>query len=76
MFYLFGHKVCEILAPQPGIEPAPSALKGEALTVRPPGKSPQQLLYEEYSAGRVGGINFAMRKSDKLLQPGEQGQYQ
>ena len=55
MFYLFGHKACEILAPQPGIEPAPPALKGEALTVRPPGKSPQQLLYEEYSAGRVGG---------------------
>jgi len=32
MFYLFGHKACEILAPQPGIEPAPPALKGEALT--------------------------------------------
>ena len=28
-----------ILAPQPGIEPAPAALEGEVLTTGPPGKS-------------------------------------
>ena len=40
MFFLFfGHKACGILAPQPGIENAPSALEGEVLTTGPPGKS-------------------------------------
>ena len=34
----FGHKTCGILAPQPGIEPVPSALEGKVLTTRPPGK--------------------------------------
>ena len=29
MFWYFGHKACGILAPQPGIEPTPSALEGE-----------------------------------------------
>ena len=29
LIYLFGHEVCGILAPQPGIEPAPPALEGE-----------------------------------------------
>ena len=39
MFWLFGHKACEILAPRPGIEPAPPALGGEVLTTGPPGTS-------------------------------------
>ena len=40
MFWFFlGHKACEILAPQPGIEPVPSALEGEVLITGPPGKS-------------------------------------
>ena len=41
LFYVrfFGHKACGILAPQPGIEPAPPALEGEILTAGPPGKS-------------------------------------
>ena len=39
VWFFFGHKACGILAPQPGIEPVPSALEGEVLTARPPGKS-------------------------------------
>ena len=41
LFYVlvFGRKACGILAPQPGIEPAPPALEGEVLTTGPPGKS-------------------------------------
>ena len=31
MFWSFGHEACGLLAPQPGIEPAPSALKGKSL---------------------------------------------
>ena len=38
-FVFFGHKVCGILVPQPGIESSPLALKGEVLTTGPPGKS-------------------------------------
>ena len=38
-FGLFGNKAAGILAPQPGIEPAPSALKCEDLPTRP--RSPQ-----------------------------------
>ena len=39
MFWFFGREACEILAPQPGIEPAPPALEGKALTAGPSGKS-------------------------------------
>ena len=42
LFYVFGflgHEDCGILAPQPGIESAPSAFKGKVLTTAPPGKS-------------------------------------
>ena len=45
MFWIFGHKACGILAPLPGIKPAPSALKGEVLTTGPPEKSPYFLSY-------------------------------
>ena len=38
MFWSFGHKACEILAPQPGIKLAPPALEDEVLTTGPPGK--------------------------------------
>lgn len=34
---------CVILAPRPGMKPTPSALKGEVVTPRPPGKSPEVL---------------------------------
>ena len=40
MVWFFGREACGILAPQPGIEPAPPSLEGEVLTTRPPGKSP------------------------------------
>ena len=39
MFWFFGCEACGILAPRPGIEPAPPALEGEVLTTGPPGKS-------------------------------------
>ena len=39
MFWFFGHEAYGILAPPPGIEPAPLALEGEVLTPGPPGKS-------------------------------------
>ena len=39
MFWFFDPNVCVILAPQPGIEPTPSALEGKVLTIGPPGKS-------------------------------------
>ena len=35
----FGHEACEILAPQPGIEPVLPAMEGKVLTTGPPGKS-------------------------------------
>ena len=44
MFWFFGHEACGILAPQPGIEPAPPALESEILTTGPPGKSPERTL--------------------------------
>ena len=39
MFCVFGNEACGISAPWPGIKPSPSALEGEVLTSRPPGKS-------------------------------------
>ena len=39
MFCFSGHEACEILAPQPGIEPTPPALEGEVLITGLPGKS-------------------------------------
>ena len=40
LFYVlvFGCEACGILAPQPGIKPAPRALEGEVLTTGLPGK--------------------------------------
>ena len=35
----FGHELCGILVPRPGIKPASPALEGEVLTSRPPGMS-------------------------------------
>ena len=40
-FFFLDHKTCGILAPWPGIKPAPSALEGEVLTTGPPGKAPK-----------------------------------
>ena len=41
MFWFFGPEACGILAPWPGIEPAPPALEGKVLTTGPTGKSLQ-----------------------------------
>ena len=38
MFWIFGHRAYEILAPRPGIKPVPPTLEGEALTSGPSGK--------------------------------------
>ena len=45
---VFGFKACDILAPLPGIEPAPFALEGNVLTIGPPSKS-QADISETYS---------------------------
>ena len=39
MSWFLGHRAYGILAPRPGIKPAPSALEGEVLTTGPAGKS-------------------------------------
>ena len=39
VFWFFGHKAYGILAPQPGIEPAPPTLEGEFSTTGPQGTS-------------------------------------
>ena len=41
LFDFFGHEVCGILAPQPGIEPVPPMLEGAVLATGLPGK-PQE----------------------------------
>ena len=38
-FWCYGHKVCEILAPQTGIEPTPPAWEGKGIATGPPRKS-------------------------------------
>ena len=44
MFWFFGPEACGILAPRPGIGPAPPTLEGEVLTTGPLGKSPSHIL--------------------------------
>ena len=39
MFWFFVREACGILAPRPGVEPAPPALEGEVLITGLPGKS-------------------------------------
>ena len=45
MFWFFGPEASEILAPRPGIEPAPPALEGKDLITGPPGKSPNLFIF-------------------------------
>ena len=47
MFWFFGPEACGILAPRPGIKPAPPALEGEVLTTGLPGKSQGQLIFKK-----------------------------
>ena len=44
-FWFFGREAGGILAPRPGIEPAPPALEGEVFTTGPPGKSLKCVFY-------------------------------
>ena len=60
MFWFFGQKACGILAPQPGIEPAPLALEGKVLTTGLPGKSPQST-YNWYFITSNGLYKFSHR---------------
>ena len=46
MYWLFGWKTCEIVAPGPGIKQTQPALKGEVLAAGPPGKSLSKLFKE------------------------------
>ena len=45
MLWYFGLEACGILAPQPGIKPAPCTLEGRVLTTQQPGKSLLLLLW-------------------------------
>ena len=47
MFWFFGCEACGILAPQPGIEPAPPALESKVLTTGRPGKSRHSGFYPQ-----------------------------
>ena len=49
MFWFLDHEACGILAPQPGLEPAPPALESRFLTTGPPGKSLEETIrVDEY----------------------------
>ena len=56
LFYVlvFGPEACGILAPRPGIEPAPPALEGEVPTTGPPGKSLRSTLNKRISRDLSG----------------------
>ena len=49
MFWFFGHEAYGILASQPGIEPTPSALEGEVLTVNQQ-ESPWSMIFSYYTS--------------------------
>ena len=44
VFWFFGPKACDTLAPQPGIEPSPSVLEGEIINTGPAEKYPSTSL--------------------------------
>ena len=58
MFCSFGSEVCGILAPRPGIEPAPPTLEDEVLTTGPPGKS--QDIYDSYKKKKKKRCTLAL----------------
>ena len=41
LFFVFYCEACGVLAPRPGIELTPPALKGEVLVIGPPGTTPE-----------------------------------
>ena len=66
MFWFFGPKAYEILAPQPGIERTPSALEVEALTTGPPKKSLFFLLFLQKTGHKTvknkQNLSFLLKK--------------
>ena len=50
--FCFGSKACGTLDPQPGMEPAPSALEGEVLTTGPPGEDPPISQFTNHLLGK------------------------
>ena len=54
LFWFIGREACGILAPWPGIDPAPPALEGEVLTTGPPGKSHEASPSDSGVKGRPG----------------------
>ena len=59
MFWVFGCEACGILAPWPGIKPAPPALEDEVSTAGPPGES-------------LGDLSGVLKQLDKNMR-GRQG---
>ena len=57
MFWFFGREACGILAPRPGIEPAPPALKVEVLTTGPTRKSHHMGLKPSSNFHRTYNVN-------------------
>ena len=51
MFWFFGHEVCGILPPQPGVETSPPALESQVLTTGVLGKS--QLVLSSKPKGSI-----------------------
>ena len=56
-FFFFGPEACGILAPQPGIEPAPPALEGSVLTTGSPG-TPLLVFESGLSVYEVPGLGW------------------
>ena len=56
MFWYFGREACGILAPWPGIEPAPPALESKVLTTGPPGKSWEEIFEWEKVVNDANGL--------------------
>ena len=59
-FLLFGHKVCGILAPQPGTELIPAALEGKVSTNRLSGKSFSSLSWVSTSSSAKQPITVSI----------------
>ena len=54
-FWFFAREACEILAPVPGIDPAPPTLEGEILITGQPKKSCVRFLNNEKNGIILGG---------------------
>ena len=71
MFWFLGCEACGILAPQPGVEPAPLALEGEILTSGPVEKSLQLMFLSVIKCpGGSDGNESACNAGDSGSVPG------